>query len=129
MGGLRRGWTLVGLLMAILARAACAQVATTTVQDTVYRADGTPAGGSVLVSWSSFTTAAGRAIPTGTTSVTIGAGGLLRVSLAPNAGASPMGSYYTAVYHLNDGTTSREYWVVPVTVAGGGNATLSAIRN
>ena len=25
-----------------------------------------------------------------------------------------MGSYYTAVFHLDDGTTSREYWVVPV---------------
>ncbi len=24
-----------------------------------------------------------------------------------------MGSYYTAVYHLDDGTVSREYWVVP----------------
>ena len=25
-----------------------------------------------------------------------------------------MGSYYTAVYHLDDGSVSREYWVVPV---------------
>src|ERR1700734_2344704 len=111
MGGFRRGWTLVSIVMAILARVACAQVATTTVQDTVYRADGTVAGGSVVVSWSAFTTAAGRAGPTGTTSVTIGTGGLLTLTLAPNAGATPMGSYYTAVFHLNDGSTSREYWV------------------
>ena len=25
-----------------------------------------------------------------------------------------MGTYYTAVYHLDDGTVSREFWVVPV---------------
>jgi hypothetical protein len=129
MGGLRRGLTLVSIVMAILVRVACAQVATTTVQDTVYRADGTAAGGSVVVSWSAFTTASGSAVPAGTTSVTISSGGLLTLALAPNAGATPMGSYYTAVYHLNDGSTSREYWVVPVTVAGGGPAKLNAIRN
>ena len=28
-----------------------------------------------------------------------------------------MGSYYTAVYHLDDGTVSREFWVVPVSSA------------
>ena len=40
-----------------------------------------------------------------------------------------MGSYYTAIFHLSDGTTSREYWVVPVTVPGGGPATLAEIKN
>jgi len=40
-----------------------------------------------------------------------------------------MGSYYTAVFHLNDGSVNREYWVIPVTIAGGGPAKLSAIRN
>ena len=53
-------------------------------------------------------------VPAGNTSVTIAAGGLLSVSLVPNAGSNPMGSYYTAIYHLDDGTVSREYWVVPV---------------
>jgi hypothetical protein len=129
MGGLRQGLTLVGVVMAILVRVACAQVATTTVSDTVYRADGTAAGGTVLVSWSAFTTAAGSTVATGTTSVTIGTGGLLTVALAPNAGATPMGSYYTAVFHLDDGSTSREYWVIPVTVPGGGTVKLAAIIN
>ncbi len=110
-------------------RTAAAQVATTTVQDTVYSANGTPASGTVLVSWSSFTTAGGQTVPAGNTSATISAGGLLSIALAPNAGATPMGSYYTAVFHLSDGTTSREYWVIPVTVAGGGPVTLAAITN
>ena len=42
------------------------------------------------------------------------AGGALSLQLVPNAGSTPMGSYYTAVYHLDDGRVSREYWVVPV---------------
>jgi hypothetical protein len=82
-----------------------------------------------LVSWNAFTTAGGQAVPAGSTSATIGIGGQLTIALAPNAGSTPMGSYYTAVFHLSDGTTSREYWVVPVTVPGGGPATLAEIKN
>jgi hypothetical protein len=124
---------LVGLALALLGcseSAVWAQaLATTTVQDTVYSANGTPASGSVVVSWNAFTTASGMAVQAGSTAVTIGTGGALSVPLAPNAGATPMGSYYTAVYHLNDGTTSKEFWVVPVTVAGGGPVKVASIRN
>jgi hypothetical protein len=123
---------LLAMLLALLlagADVAVAQVATTTVQDTIYSANGTPASGTVLLSWSAFTTAGGVSVPAGTTSVTIGANGVLTVALAPNAGATPMGSYYTAVLHLSDGTTGRQYWVVPVTVPGGGPAKLAAIQN
>ena len=129
MGGMKRGWMLVGLLIAIVAGglSAVAQLATTTVSDTVYRADGTPAGGSVVVSWGSFTTANGNAVTAGTTTVTIGTGGVFSIALAPNAGSTPMGTYYTAVFHLSDGTTKREYWSVPVVAAGGAPVTLAAI--
>jgi hypothetical protein len=106
-----------------------AHAQTTTVADTVYRADGTPAAGTLLLDWGAFTTAGGESVAAGSTSVTLGAGGALSIALAPNADATPMGSYYTVVYHLNDGTTSREFWVVPVTVPGGGPAKLAAIRN
>ena len=41
-------------------------IATTQVTDTVYRADGTPAAGTVIVSWQAFTTASGQAVPSGT---------------------------------------------------------------
>jgi hypothetical protein len=40
-----------------------------------------------------------------------------------------MGTYYTAVFHLDDGTTSEEFWVVPASVAGAGPVTVGAIRN
>ena len=120
----RRGWTLIGMVLLALpgalvekagrALAQTSGVATTTIADTIYRADGTAAGGTVLVSWPSFTTPTGQSVSGGSTSVTLGTGGSLNVSLAANAGAMPMGSYYTAVFHLDDGTVSREYWVVPV---------------
>ena len=121
-----RGWVLVGLLMtAALAIPGRAQVALTTISDTVYSASGAPAQGSVVVSWSTFTTAAGNSVAAGTTSATLGANGSLSIALAPNAGATPIGSYYTAVFHLSDGTTSRQYWVLPA----GGPVRLSAIQN
>jgi len=88
-------------------------IATTQVTDTVYRADGTAAEGTVIVNWQAFTTASGQAVPSGTTSATITAGAL-SLQLVPNAGSTPMGTYYTAVYHLDDGSVSREFWVVPV---------------
>lgn len=120
-------WVLLWLALALgMDRSVYAQVATTTVSDTVYQADGTPASGTVLVSWPAFTTAAGQSVPKGTTSVTLTAGGALTLSLAPNASATPAGTYYTVVYHLNDGSTSREYWVVPVNASP---VTLTAVRN
>ncbi|HEX4173617.1 MAG TPA: hypothetical protein VHY82_14195, partial [Acetobacteraceae bacterium] len=105
---------------------AAAQVVTTSIQDTVYRADGTPAGGTVVLSWPTFTTAAGQAVAAGNASATIGPNGALSLALTPNAGATPTGSYYTAVLHLDDGTTSQQYWVVPVSATP---VTLAAIEN
>ncbi|WP_158787099.1 hypothetical protein [Granulicella sp. L46] len=132
MSGTKRVLMLLAVLVAMIAGfagMAAAQVPTTTVSDTVYSANGTPVGGTALVSWSSFTTAGGQTVPAGSTSATIGTGGQLSIALTPNIGASPMGSYYTAIFHLSDGTISREYWVVPVTVPGGGPATLAEIKN
>jgi lysophospholipase L1-like esterase len=124
-----KGWVLINmllLLMPLLATGQTSTIATTLVSDTIYSADGSPATGSVIVSWGAFATATGLTVPTGSTSATIGAGGVLSLSLAANAGATPMGSYYTAVYHLDDGSVSREYWVVPASV---GTIHLSTIRS
>ena len=73
---------------------------TTTVADTVYRADGHPASGTVVILWPPFTTAAGAQIAGGFTTTTLGSGGALSVNLVSNAGASPAGSYFTAIYQL-----------------------------
>jgi trimeric autotransporter adhesin len=125
------GRTLIGVLLAIpglfvwMTVAGFAEVATTQITDTVYCADGSRANGTVLVSWSAFTNAAGGSVASGSTSATITAGAL-SVALAPNAGATPTGSYYTAVYHLSDGTTNREFWVVPASQTA---VKLSAIKS
>ncbi|HTV09976.1 MAG TPA: hypothetical protein VMD97_13115, partial [Candidatus Aquilonibacter sp.] len=63
--------TLLTVVVGVCGHAA-AQVTTTTVQDTVYLADGTPASGTIVVSWPAFTTAAGQAVAAGNTSVTLG---------------------------------------------------------
>ena len=105
---------------------AVAQVQVSPISDTVYYANGAAASGTVLVSWPAFTLASGQSVPKGSTSITLAPGGKLNVSLAPNAGATPEGTYYTVVYHLGDGSTSREYWSVPVST---GLLSLAAVRS
>jgi len=67
--------------------------ALTTVNGTVYRADGTAASGTVLISWPSFQTAEGDAVAAGNRSVTIAPLGGFTAQLVPNVGASPAGTY------------------------------------
>ncbi len=86
----------------------------TTVADTVYRADGTPAQGVLLISWPEFTTSGSQAVAAGTTTVTLGAGGALSVSLVPTADATPANTVYTVVYQLDDAVRT-EYWTIPTT--------------
>lgn len=103
-------WALLTLMTACAAHAQ--SVTLTTISDTVYRADGTPAGGTLLISWPAFTTADGHAVAAGNTSVVLGANGTFNVQLAPNAGATPSGVVYTVVYQLSDATVKTENWSV-----------------
>ena len=97
---------------------------TTTITGVVYRADGTPAGGTLLISWPAFTTVSGQAIAAGNTSATLGTGGTLTVALVPNINATPANTIYSVVYQLNDGTVKTEYWAVPTTSP----TTIAAVR-
>ena len=102
------------VMMMLAAATMMAQaVSTTTVQGTVYLANGQPGAGTLSISWPSFTTAAGQAVAADTTTVNLGPDGFVSVNLAPNVGATPAGEYYTAVYYMSDGTTSTQYWMVP----------------
>ncbi|HSZ17302.1 MAG TPA: hypothetical protein VK764_09395 [Terracidiphilus sp.] len=97
-------------IAAALAWCAGAQsVSTTTVQGTVYLANGAPGSGTLQLSWPAFTTANNLAVAAGTLHVAVGADGFVSVNLAPNMGASPAGLFYTAVYHMSDGSVSTEY--------------------
>jgi len=120
-----RPWRRLFLLLAIFvtAKAYSQSPATTTVSDIVYEADGSPAQGTLLISWPGFTTAAGQAIAAGNTSTALGAGGALSVSLVANQGATPANSVYTVVYQLAS-MVKTEYWVVPTTSP----ASLSQVR-
>ncbi len=118
-------WIGVGLLGMALAVTAMAQsISTTSVQGTVYLANGKPGSGTLQLSWPAFTTAANQTVMSGRTMVSVGVDGFMTVNLAPNLGSTPAGLYYTAVYHLSDGTTSTEYWVVPEAAV----ATIAQIR-
>ncbi|MGH9503679.1 MAG: hypothetical protein ACRD20_12580 [Terriglobales bacterium] len=119
-----RPWRRLFYLLAFVAvlPAAWGQApATTTISDVVYRADGTLAGGTLLISWPTFSTASGQSVAAGRKSVTLGTGGVLLVALVPNTGATPAGTFYTVVYQLDDGTVKTEFWVVtstsPTTIA------------
>jgi hypothetical protein len=94
------------------------------VIDTVYMADGTPAAGTLVITWPAFVAADGTAVAPGNVDVTLGANGALNVALEPNAGATPPGVYYTVVYQLVPGEVRTEYWVVP-TISP---ATLAQVR-
>ena len=114
--GQRVAVSVLGMVLAAISLAAmgAAQaVTTTTVQGTVYLANGQPGAGTLVISWPAFTTAAGQAVAADSTTVKLGPDGFVSVNLAPNVGATPAGEYYTAVYYMSDGTTSTQYWVVP----------------
>lgn len=85
----------------------------TSVVDTVYLANGTPAQGVLIITWPAFVTASGTAVAGGSLDVTLGVNGSLNVALEPNAGANPAGVYYTVVYQLQPSEVRTEYWLVP----------------
>src|ERR1700722_1909744 len=89
--------------------------ALTTINDIIYRADGSAALGTVLISWPTFQTAEGDAVAAGNLAITIGPLGAFTAQLVPNVGALPAGTFYSVVLQLDDGTVRSEYWAVPTT--------------
>lgn len=79
----RAGWTALGVLtLAAMLPIAAAQMSVTTVQGTIYRADGSAASGTALISWPAFSTAQNQAVAAGSLSATIGANGSRQQRLA-----------------------------------------------
>lgn len=114
----RRQWRLfyLAILLLVASSSAFAQTPSlTTISDTVYRADGGRASGTLLISWPAFTTADGATVAAGNLSVTLGANGSFSAQLAPNSGATPAGTFYTVTYQLTDGTVKTENWAVGTT--------------
>lgn len=109
----RRPWGrlfhLLAILLALPGALWSQTPATTTVSDFVYRADGSLAGGTLLISWPAFSTAGGQIVAAGRKSVTLGPSGTLSVALVPNTSAIPADTFYTVVYQLDDNATPPRY--------------------
>ena len=117
-------YCLISLLLAAhLAHAA--QPAKTLITDTLYRADGSPAAGTLLISWPAFTAAEGKAVAAGSITVPIGTAGAISLELVPTQNATPPGTYYRVTLKLDDGTSTTEYWTVPAQSP----TTIAAIRS
>ena len=114
----------VGISRGVVPVHAASGPAMTTISDVVYRADSTPASGTLLISWPAFTTADNKPVAAGSKSVQLGAGGTFTVQLAPNDGATPSGTLYTVVFQVDDGFPKTEYW----SVTAASPTTIAAIR-
>ena len=86
----------------------------TTIQDVLYKADGTRFNGTLTISWSSFEAVDRSAIEQQTTTVTV-VNGNLQVQLVPTTTASPA-AYYTVVYNSDGRIQFQETWAVPSSV-------------
>lgn len=83
----------------------------TTIQDVLYKADGTRFNGSVTISWNSFQAADNSTIVTQSTTVKV-VDGVLRVQLAPTTAVDPPVTY-TVTYTSDGRLQSQETWSVP----------------
>lgn len=94
-----------------LALAAYAGPALTTIQDVLYKADGTRFNGTLTISWYSFLSADSSAVVTQSTTVKV-LDGNLRVQLVPGAAATPP-TTYSVLYNSDGRVQFRETWSVP----------------
>src|ERR1035438_2875589 len=86
----------------------------TTIQDVLYKADGTPFNGTLTISWTSFEAIDRSAIEQQTTTVTV-VNGNLQVQLVPTTTATPT-AYYAVVYNSDGMNQFQETWSVPSSV-------------
>lgn len=108
---MRRLGGILSLFLAITAPAMPAGPALTTIQDTLYKADGTPFTGLLYINWKSFTSADSQNIATQNVVATV-VNGVLRVQLVPTTTAGST-AWYQVGYNSNGAITFTEYWAVP----------------
>jgi hypothetical protein len=94
-----------------LAAAGSAAPTLTTIQDVLYKADGTRFSGTLTISWNSFQAVDSYTIVTQSTTVKVVEGNL-RVQLVPTTSATPP-AYYTVTYNSDGRVQFQETWAVP----------------
>jgi hypothetical protein len=104
-------WKKLALLAAGVIGAAAGQPALTTIQDILYRADGTRFSGTMIIRYTSFQAGDTSNIATSNLTLQI-VNGTLRVQLVPTTNASP-GAQYTVTYNSRGINQFTEIWAVP----------------
>jgi hypothetical protein len=105
-------WAVVTLLGASFAPGSVlAQPALTTIQDTLYRADGTRFSGTMFITYSSFQAGDTSNIATSNLTLAI-VNGAMNVQLAPTTTASA-GAQYNVVFNNNGVNQFSQVWAVP----------------
>ncbi len=94
-----------------LASSALADPPLTTIQDVLYKADGSRFNGTITVSWTSFEALDSSAITTQSLTVKV-VDGNLRVQLVPTTSSTPP-VYYTVRYNSDGRIQFEETWSVP----------------
>ncbi len=101
----------MAILLVTAAGVAAAQPALTTIQDVLYRADGTRYNGTVNIRWNSFL--AGNTTNVATSNLTLLiVNGVLNVRLVPTTTASA-GAQYGVTYNSQGRNQFTETWAVP----------------
>jgi hypothetical protein len=96
----------------------------TTIQDTLFRADGTRFSGTLTINWVTFdATNVGTIVQQSRTVQVVN--GNLQVQLVPNATATPPANIYTVNYQSGGFQQFTENWTVPVSTTP---LTVSAVR-
>jgi hypothetical protein len=86
----------------------------TTIQDTLYKADGTRFNGTLNISWTTFEAIDHTQIMQQSATVTVSDGNL-HVQLVPTTTANPA-AFYTVVYNSDGHIQFQETWAVPSSV-------------
>jgi hypothetical protein len=97
-----------------LAVSAVAAPPLSTIQDVLYKADGTRFNGTLTISWNNFQPANGAAIVAQGSTVVNVTNGYLQVQLVASTTAIPVATY-NVTYTSSGKTLFREVWAVPAT--------------
>lgn len=95
----------------VFACLAPAQAPLTTIQDTLFSADGTLFNGTLTIQWSTFDTNSGTVVQQ--SKVVAVVNGNLFVQLAANISATPPANVYTVTYLSDSSSQFSETWTVP----------------
>ena len=101
------------LLLAALSGLAWGQTGLTTIQDTLFKADGTRFNGTLTIQWVTFDANNIGTIVQQSKSVAV-VNGNLQVQLAPNSTAPSPANVYTVRYQSDGRDQFTETWTVPV---------------